>query len=61
MNLPDAAPGYSGGVMAVNSKRCWANRPYQTTGMGQCSSLVDPDDDLGLCAEHVEEFRCLAS
>lgn len=54
--LPPAAVGYGGGVLIVNLKRCWANRAYRATGIGQCPEKVPEEDDLGLCAEHREEL-----
>lgn len=57
-NLPPASPGYGGVVLIVKPNRCWANQAYRTkAGTGQCTTSVEDDDDLGLCDEHLEEFR----
>lgn len=58
MSLPPTAPGYTGGVLTVNARRCWVNREYRAAGTaGQCLAVVSETDDLGLCPEHIEELK----
>lgn len=57
MILPAACPGISV-VESTFTDRCWADVPFTNGlhGSSQCRTTVDPDDQLGLCLDHIAEL-----
>lgn len=53
MTLPPMCPAYGRHhhyLTPPSLRQCWIDK---------CPKVVDPNDDLGLCDDHVEEFRSL--
>lgn len=54
MKLPAACPAYMT-ASSIDMTLCWARD--EDDRWSRCQAPVDPNDDLGLCAPHIERFR----
>lgn len=53
-----ACPGGSYSLISLSTfERCWARIGTGKYPDAQCRTAVDPDDELGLCEEHVTLYR----